>query len=68
MTKELYIGLMSGTSADGIDAKHLSDFSHPQPLMVDAYYMHLSAATFVKKKFLALCQPGENEIQRLGRA
>ena len=63
MTKELYIGLMSGTSADGIDAA-LVDFSHPQPLMVDAYYMPYPQP--LREKVLALCQPGENEIQRLG--
>ena len=61
---ELYIGLMSGTSADGIDAVLLEISSsgmelkghierpHPQPL---------------RREILALCQPGDNEIERSGQ-
>ncbi|HIG65637.1 MAG TPA: anhydro-N-acetylmuramic acid kinase [Methyloprofundus sp.] len=37
MSKEYYIGLMSGTSVDGIDAG-LYDFSGKLPLAVDFYY------------------------------
>ncbi len=60
---ELYIGLMSGTSMDGIDAA-LVDFSQSHPRLIDAYCMPYT--TEVRQSILALCQPGENEINRLG--
>lgn len=63
MKEDLYIGLMSGTSADGIDAA-LVDFSHLQPQIVATY--HLSYPEPLRKSILALCQAGDNEIQRLG--
>lgn len=61
--QDLYIGLMSGTSADGIDAA-LVDFSRPQPSIVATHYTAYSPD--LREKILALCQPGENEIGRLG--
>src|SRR3990167_8211327 len=60
---ELYIGLISGTSADGIDAV-LVDFDH-KPLKIIATHF-VAYSTVVREKILALYQPGENEIQRLG--
>jgi len=61
--KNLYIGLMSGTSADGIDAA-LVDFSLANPLIVTTHYTPYSQA--LKEKILALCQQGDDEIHRLG--
>jgi anhydro-N-acetylmuramic acid kinase len=60
---DLYIGLMSGTSADGIDAA-LVDFSSSHPALIATHYMPYSAN--VRQQVLALCQQGPNEIERLG--
>lgn len=59
----LYVGLMSGTSLDAIDAalvhcgrdiRLLASHSHPIP-------------PILRDEILALCQPGENEIDRTGQ-
>lgn len=61
--QDLYIGLMSGTSADGIDAA-IVDFSQPQPSIVATHYT--AYLPCLREKILGLCQPGDNEISRLG--
>lgn len=60
---ELYIGLISGTSADGIDAA-LVEFQHDKPELLATHYTPYHPA--LREKILALCTPGENEIQRMG--
>ena len=61
---ELYIGLMSGTSIDGIDAA-LVAFQHGQCQLVcehlEAFDMPLTQALH------QLCQPSDNEIAQLAR-
>lgn len=63
MTAELYIGLMSGTSLDAIDAV-LVQF---EPLQILAFHSQPWPAR-LRSELLALCTPGHNEIERLGIA
>lgn len=64
-TKEPYyfIGLMSGTSLDAIDAA-LVDFSKDTPNLVQHHQHPLPPQ--LRVKILALCTPGDNEIERMG--
>ncbi|HEY0721786.1 MAG TPA: anhydro-N-acetylmuramic acid kinase [Gammaproteobacteria bacterium] len=59
---ELYIGLMSGTSMDAIDAV-LVDFGQPAPLLIDSLSTPL--APELRHRLAALANPGEDELQRL---
>ncbi|HUV99138.1 MAG TPA: anhydro-N-acetylmuramic acid kinase [Gallionella sp.] len=58
---ELYIGLMSGTSLDGIDAV-LVDLSQPKPRQLAKHYLPYDNA--LKNSLLALHLPGHNELHQ----
>jgi anhydro-N-acetylmuramic acid kinase len=61
----LYLGLMSGTSLDAVDAV-LVEFTGKGPQLQHALSHPLPEA--LRTALLALCQPGDNEIERLGQA
>lgn len=61
---EYYIGLMSGTSMDGVDAV-LVDFTTGYPLLVSAHTEEIPS--HLLKGLRRLCQPGTDEVNRLGR-
>lgn len=61
---ELYVGLMSGTSLDGIDTV-LVELGRT-PRLIAARTFPLGDA--LRAQLLALCQPGADEIERMGQA
>lgn len=68
MAKELYIGLLSGTSMDGVDAA-LINFLPEKKLpfkLIETYSEPISAP--LKQALIKLCTPGRNAINRMGRA
>lgn len=60
---DFFIGLMSGTSMDAIDAA-LVDFSKP-PLQLIATHSE-PIPHELKEELIAICHPGMNEINRMG--
>jgi len=63
MARELYIGLMSGTSADGADAA-LMDFSAPQGQLLGTASLSWDRSTRAAIHYLA--RGGSDEIDRMG--
>ncbi len=60
-SSELYVGIMSGTSLDGVDAV-LVDLSTSQTQLLAKHYLPFDDA--LKNALLALHQPGHNELNQ----
>ena len=63
MDQDLYIGLISGTSVDGVDAALVS-FADPQPTLIASTLF--SYGSELRTEVQSLFVPGQNEIDRLG--
>lgn len=64
MPADIYLGLMSGTSADGIDAVAV-DFSSPTPRVLGSHSRTLPAE--IRTTIHKLAMPSDNEIDLLGQ-
>ena len=68
MARELFAGVMSGTSLDGVDAV-IADFSPASGKCCETLgAAHVGYPTLVRDELLALQTPGANELARAGAA
>ncbi len=65
MTREIFVGLMSGTSLDGVDAV-LAEFDGSKPRLLANASVPFDAA--LRRELLALNTPGADEIERAALA
>ncbi len=63
-SNNLFIGLMSGTSLDGIDAVLVDFAEEGKPVLVGSHSLPFSNS--IRAEIALLCQPGQNEIDRMG--
>ncbi|MCF6218981.1 MAG: anhydro-N-acetylmuramic acid kinase [Gammaproteobacteria bacterium] len=61
--REIYIGLMSGTSLDAVDSVAI-EFCNDQLSLLGTLSTEMPAQ--LRKKIIALCAPGNNELERSG--
>lgn len=67
MGRELYAGVMSGTSLDGVDAV-VADFAPPQGVCATLAAVHLPMPEPLRAELFALQARGEDELARAARA
>ncbi len=63
-TNQLYIGLLSGTSVDGVDAGLFEFDARNNITLISSYHQPYPAE--IRDAILRLSQPGDNEIDRMG--